>query len=112
MGDCIFCKIVKGEIPSEKIFENEKFLAFMNINPESRGHALLIPKMHLRWMQDAEDEVISEIYIQAKMIMKNMVAKIPVDYVQLDVVGKDVPHFHIHLKPRMMDEDIHHAVIT
>ncbi len=63
-------------------------------------------------MQDAEDQLISEIYVLAKVLMKNMIAKIPADYVQLDVVGKDVPHFHVHLKPRMIDEDIHHGIIT
>jgi len=61
MENCIFCKIIKGEIPSTKIYEDKNFLAFLDIQPVSDGHLLIIPKKHIVWMQDADDQTISEI---------------------------------------------------
>ena len=100
MDSCIFCKISKGEIPSTKIYENENFFAFLDIQPVADGHLLLIPKKHVVWMQDTDDETICEIFKLAKKLMLAIKNGIGCDYVQLSVVGKDVPHFHIHLIPR------------
>ena len=61
MDDCIFCKISKGEIPSPKIYEDASFFVFLDKNPVSVGHLLIIPKKHVVWMQEADDETISEI---------------------------------------------------
>ena len=97
---CIFCKIVKGEIPAEKIYEDEKFLAFLDIEPVSHGHTLIIPKHHVEWMHEADDETISEIFRKTKKLMLAMKKGLPCDYVQIGVVGKDIPHFHVHLIPR------------
>ena len=100
MNDCIFCKIVTNEIPSEKVFEDENFLAFMDIKPVSDGHLLVIPKKHIVWMQDVDDETISGIFVLAKKLMFALKNDLPCDYVQESVVGNEVPHFHIHLMPR------------
>ncbi len=97
--NCIFCKIISNEIPSSKVYEDDKFLAFLDIHPVSNGHTLLIPKSHHEWMVDAPDELISEIYKVAKKLMIEMKDKNNCEYVKLSVVGKDVPHFHIHLIP-------------
>lgn len=99
MDNCIFCKIIAGEIPADKIHEDEDFLAFLDINPIAKGHTLLIPKKHYQWMQDVPDETISSIFVKAKKIMLNLKDKLDCDYVQVVVEGKDVPHFHIHLIP-------------
>ncbi len=99
MDKCIFCKIIAGEIPADKIHEDEDFLAFLDINPIAKGHTLLIPKKHYQWMQDVPDETISSIFVKAKKIMLNLKDKLDCDYVQVVVEGKDVPHFHIHLIP-------------
>ncbi len=99
MNNCIFCKIIKGEIPSNKIYEDEKFLAFLDINPESKGHTLLIPKDHYEWIQDTPDELISEIFVVAKKIIKDLIKETDCQFVKVKVIGKDVPHFHIHLIP-------------
>ena len=99
MNNCIFCKIIKGEIPSNKIYEGEKFLAFLDINPESKGHTLLIPKDHYEWIQDTPDELISEIFVVAKKIIKDLIKETGCQFVKVKVIGKDVPHFHIHLIP-------------
>lgn len=106
MNDCIFCKIIKGEIPCTKVYEEENNLAFLDINPVSPGHTLIIPKIHSDWMQDASNDVIVQTFILAKNLMAKIVKNLGVDYVQLSVVGKDVPHFHIHLIPRMLTDDI------
>ena len=105
MDTCIFCKIIKKEIPCEKIFEDENFLAFLDIQPISHGHTLIIPKKHIIWMQDADDETISEIFKLSKKLMLAIKTGIECDYVQVGVVGKDVPHFHIHLTPRFYNDN-------
>lgn len=99
MDNCIFCKISKGEIPSTKVYEDEKFFAFLDINPESEGHTLLIPKIHYVWMQDAPDDLLGEIFIVAKKLMQKLIDEKNCEFVKVKVVGKDVPHFHIHLVP-------------
>jgi histidine triad (HIT) family protein len=106
MNDCIFCKIIKKEIPCAKVYEDEKFLAFLDIEPVSDGHMLIIPKKHIVWMQNADDETISEIFKLAKKLMLAVKNGIRCDYVQLSIVGKDVPHFHIHLIPRYFKDNL------
>ncbi len=106
MQDCIFCKIVKKEIPCEKIYEDEDFLAFLDIHPVSNGHTLIIPKKHVVWMQDADDKVISEIFKLSKKLMLAIKKGLKCDYVQVSIVGKDVPHFHIHLIPRYFKDNL------
>lgn len=102
---CIFCKISKGEIPSSKVFEDKNFLVFLDIKPVNHGHLLIIPKKHIVWMQEAEDKTISEIYKLAKKMMLTLKKGLKCDYVQLSVVGNEVPHFHIHLIPRYRDDN-------
>ena len=106
MENCIFCKIIKGEIPCTKIYEDKNFLAFLDIQPVSDGHLLIIPKKHTVWMQDTDDETISGIFKLAKKLMLAIKKGIGCDYVQLSVVGKDVPHFHIHLIPRNLKDNL------
>ena len=100
MTSCIFCKIIKKEIPSEKVFENKKFIAFLDIQPVSNGHLLIIPKKHFIWMQDADDKTIAEIFKITKKLMLALKKGLECDYVQVSIVGNEVPHFHIHLIPR------------
>jgi histidine triad (HIT) family protein len=100
MNDCIFCKIIEGEIPCNKVYEDDKFLVFLDIKPVSDGHLLIIPKEHVIWMQDASDKIISEIFVLTKKMMLALKNGLPCDYVQESVVGNEVPHFHVHLIPR------------
>ena len=104
MENCIFCKIIKKEIPSWKIYEDKNFLAFLDIEPVSDGHLLIVPKKHIVWMQEAEDETISEIFKLAKKLMIAVKNGTGCDYVQLSLSGTDVPHFHIHLIPRYFND--------
>lgn len=107
MNDTIFGKIIRGEIPATKVYEDEQCLAFMDIHPVAKGHLLLIPKEHYTWMQDVPDELLSYLFVQTKSLMRAMISSLQCDYVQVSVVGKDVPHFHIHLIPRYLDDALH-----
>lgn len=106
MENCIFCKIVKGEIPSTKVYEDETCFGFLDIHPVTKGHILLVPKDHIVWMQDASDTVIADMFTKSKKLMRSIIHGLSCDYVQVSVVGKDVPHFHIHLFPRMLHDNL------
>ena len=105
-ASCVFCKIIKGEIPTTKVYEDENFLAFLDIAPVSLGHTLIVPKKHIVWMQEADDEVISETFKLSKKMMLAIKNGVGCDYVQVTVIGKDVPHFHVHLIPRHLDDKL------
>lgn len=100
MDNCIFCKISKGEIPSDKVYEDKNFLAFLDIKPVSDGHLIIIPREHVVWMQEADDETIGNIFKLTKKLMLTLKNRLGCDYVQESVVGNEIPHFHIHLIPR------------
>lgn len=102
--DCIFCKIIKGEIPSARILETEHVLAFLDINPLSRGHCLIIPKDHGEKLHDIPDEYLKEILVAAKRIALALGAS---DYNLLQNngprAGQVVQHAHFHLIPKAED---------
>lgn len=104
--NCIFCKIVEGEIPADIVYEDDIFLSFLDIKPVIAGHLLLIPKEHFEWIHETPDELVSKAFVITKKIINKMRENLPCDYVQIVVVGKDVPHFHIHLIPRMLNDDM------
>lgn len=104
MPNCIFCKIINKEIPANIIHEDENFLAFLDIEPVSDGHILIIPKTHVIWMQEANEEIISGIYTLAKKLMNSLKTGLGCDYVNVSVAGTDIPHFHVHLIPRYFND--------
>lgn len=106
-NDTVFGKIIRGEIPSTKVYEDERCLAFLDINPVAKGHLLLVPKEHYVWLQDVPDDLLSFIFIKTKGLMKAMIAGLQCDYVQVSVIGKDIPHFHVHLMPRWENDELH-----
>lgn len=95
----IFTKIVKGEIPSYKIAENEKFYAFLDINPLVKGHTLVIPKKETDYLFDLDDQSIGDLHIFAKKVAKAIDKAIECIRVGVLVLGTEVPHAHIHLIP-------------
>lgn len=99
MTTCIFCKILKGEIPSVKIWEDEKYFAFLDINPINAGHTLLIPKKHKEYLFDLKDEDYGELILNAKKIAQILKNKLNSKKVGVIVEGFLVPHIHIHLVP-------------
>lgn len=106
MPDCLFCKIVNGEVSSTKVYEDENFLGFLDIYPVVKGHVLLIPKHHVEWMQDDTDENIEKIFVLAKNLMSKIKTNLACDFVQISIVGEDVPHFHIHFIPRFKTDNM------
>ena len=106
MGECIFCKIIEKQIPAEVVYEDDKVLAFLDIHPVSHGHTLLIPKDHHQMMGETPDEVISDVFIKAKNIMRSIKKTLNANFVAVSVVGVDIPHFHVHLVPRYFNDGL------
>ncbi len=103
-NNTIFGKIMRGELPTTKVYEDDQFFAFLDINPITKGHTLLIPKDQYTWIHETPDEIVAAIFVKAKELINAMRKGVPCDYVQVGVVGNEVPHFHIHLIPRSSDE--------
>jgi histidine triad (HIT) family protein len=97
MSDCIFCKIIKKEIPSHIVYEDENFLAFLDIRPISNGHTLVIPKKHERWVWDVEK--FSEYTNVAKKIALAQRKAYEIDAVWSKIMGDEVEHAHILIFP-------------
>jgi histidine triad (HIT) family protein len=106
MSETIFSKIIRREIPATIVYEDDEFIAFLDIAPVSKGHTLLIPKAEYPWIQDAPDALVGKLFITANKLIRAMKAGLSCDYVQLSVVGKDVPHVHVHLMPRYLDDSL------
>lgn len=100
MKDCVFCKIINGEIPTHPTYENEFVIAFPDINPAAPGHTLVIPKEHHRWFYEVPGEIANEWFSAAQMLALKLKEDHDAKYVELKIVGVDVPHTHIHLIPR------------
>lgn len=102
----LFTKIIKGEIPSFKIAENEKFYAFLDINPLVEGHTLVIPKLEVDKFLDMPDSYLSEVLLFAKPIAYAIEKAFPCNRCGLSVVGLEIPHAHLHLVPLNNMDDI------
>ncbi len=99
MENCIFCKIVSGDIPAKKTYEDENVIAFLDIHPKAPGHTLLIPKNHHRWFLDLPDIEYTDLFKVAKTLGQKLKEEYDADYIRLGIVGTDVPHVHVHLIP-------------
>ncbi len=97
MTDCIFCKIVKGELPSYKVYEDKEFLAFLDIFPKTEGHTLVIPKKHVEWVWDYPD--LGKYFAVVAKIARHYRQVIGDPIVRSIIWGWEVPHAHIHLLP-------------
>ncbi|WP_165045444.1 HIT family protein [Dysgonomonas sp. ZJ709] len=102
----IFSKIVAGDIPSYKIAEDEKFYAFLDINPMAKGHTLVILKEEVDYIFDIEDTILAEMTVFAKRVAKAIENAIPCERIGLMVIGLEVPHAHIHLIPINKESDM------
>ncbi len=101
----IFTKIVHGEIPCYKIAEDDKFLAFLDVNPNAKGHTLCIPKQEINKIFDIEDELYLGLMQFSKKIAVALEKAIPCKRIGMAVIGLEVPHAHVHLIPlNEMDE--------
>jgi histidine triad (HIT) family protein len=109
--DCLFCKIVAGEIPSHKIDEDDKTLAFMDINPWTRGHALVIPKTHSRDLYDVEPADLAAMHATAQRVARRMRDRLASEGVNIlqssePVAMQTVFHSHVHVIPRYSDDGL------
>ena len=102
----IFSKIVAGEIPSYKVAENDKFYAFLDINPLVKGHTLVIPKQEVDYIFDLSDEDLAEMQVFAKKVAAAIKSAFPCIKVGQAVIGLEVPHAHIHLIPIQKESDM------
>ena len=102
----IFSKIAAGEIPSYKCAENEKFYAFLDINPLVKGHTLVIPRREVDYIFDLEDDELAEMQVFAKHVAIAIKKAFPCVKVGMAVLGLEVPHAHIHLIPMQSEKDM------
>jgi histidine triad (HIT) family protein len=111
VDDCIFCKIVAGELPSERVDEDEHTVAFMDINPWTRGHALVIPRNHSQDLLEVADEDLAHTATAAKRLAARMKDRLGAEGVNLlnacgEAAWQSVFHFHIHVIPRWRDDPL------
>lgn len=107
--DCVFCKIVTGEMNSEKIFETEKAFSFLDINPKAPGHSLAVPKKHVKRLTELEDEIVGEIFKVTKKVEKALDSALNPDGFTIGIndgraAGQEIPHLHVNLLPRFRDD--------
>ena len=102
----IFSRIINGEIPCYKIAENDKFFAFLDINPVQKGHTLVVPKKEVDYIFDIDDNDIQEMMLFAKQVAVKIKEAIPCTKVGVAVIGLEVPHAHIHLVPMQNEGDL------
>lgn len=95
----VFTRIINGEIPCYKVAEDEKHLAFLDINPLQKGHTLVIPKLEIDYIFDLDDDVLSGLTLFAKKVARAIDKTIPCERVGMTIIGLEVPHAHIHLVP-------------
>jgi len=105
MNDCIFCKIARDEAKAEKLFETEKSVAFLDIQPRSPGHTLVIPKKHVVTITDLEDEDIAEVFKTTRAVVQILKKALDPDGFNIGIndgrfAGQDVMHLHVNIFPR------------
>ena len=110
MEDCLFCKIVKGEIPSKTVYEDELVKVFLDINPSTNGDLLIIPKKHYNNICDVDEEIITHsLHITKEKLYPLLKEKLNCEgltIVENNDLGQDIKHFHIHLTPRYKDDNL------
>ena len=110
--DCLFCKIINGDIPSKTIYEDDLVKVFLDINPTTNGDMMIVPKKHYENILDIDEELIPHIHKVAKEIYALLKDKLSIDgltLVQNNGFGQDIKHFHLHLTPRYTNDNIKHS---
>lgn len=102
MEDCIFCKIVKKEIPSNIVYEDNKFIALLDIRPLNPGHTLVIPKEHFRWVWDVP--CVGQYFVIVSKIANTLKKSLNTDQIVSLVFGEEIYHAHVWLIPRFKDD--------
>lgn len=108
MQESIFTKIINGEIPCHKVYEDEYTLAFLDIHPVQPGHTLVIPKTQVEFVWDLDDDTYQKLMASVKKVARHLRETLGVPYVGVQVMGTDVPHVHIHLIPFSTGDEFRH----
>lgn len=106
--DCLFCKIIEGSIPNKTIYEDDIVKVFLDINPNTNGHCLIIPKKHIVTVNEVDEELIKHILEIEKKMYKLLKEKLNIDgltIVQNNEYGQEVKHYHVHLIPRYNNDN-------
>ena len=110
-NNCIFCAIAAGELPSFKIYEDDVVLAFLDINPFSNGHVLVIPKNHSEGLLDADDALLSDVIVRVRKVAMHIKESLSCDGFNIlqnngEAAGQTVKHLHFHIVPRLAGDDL------
>jgi len=109
MEDSIFTKIINGEIPSYKVYEDENTFAFLDIHPLSEGHVLVVPKKQVEFIWDLEAADYQAMMDTVQKVGKHLREVLDAPYVGVEVIGVDVPHAHVHVVPFATTKDLHRS---
>ena len=104
--DCIFCRIANKQLPSYTVYEDDTTLAFLDIFPFVKGHTLVIPKKHFRWVWDMQSEDYHHLMVSVKKVAGLLKKSFQTDYVQILVMGQQISHAHVHLLPRTKEDGL------
>ncbi|PLX26075.1 HIT family protein [Candidatus Parcubacteria bacterium] len=109
--DCLFCKIIAGEVPSDKVYEDEDTLAFLDINPVKPGHTLVVPKQHFANLEEITDEQLAKVMSTVKKVGESIKNGLGVEGYNVTenndpIAGQVIPHIHFHIIPRKEDDGI------
>ncbi|MFA6447003.1 MAG: HIT family protein [Patescibacteria group bacterium] len=113
MPDCLFCKIINKEIPAEIVYEDDKFLAFLDLHPVNFGHTLVLPKQHFGTFDELPNELCGPMAKIMQKIMKSLIDVLGYDGVNLmqnnrPAAGQVIPHVHFHVVPRKLGDGFKH----
>lgn len=111
MSDCIFCKIIAGDLPSHKVYEDDHVIAILDINPASHGHTLVLPKKHTANFEDTDEETLAKLMAVVKKVGLSIKENLPAESYNVcenndPVAGQMIPHIHFHVVPRHQGDGI------
>lgn len=111
MTDCIFCKIAKGKVPSEKVYEDKDCIAFLTIGPVHKGHTLVVPKRHVINLFDMDDKTVKKLFLAVKKLIHPVTLAFEADGANVSInnneaSGQAVMHAHVHIIPRYKDDSL------
>lgn len=113
MEDCLFCKIIKGDIPATKVYEDDKVVAFLDINPVNPGHTLVVTKKHYEDFLSCEDDVLENLVIAMKKVANAITEALELKGFNIEqnngsIAGQIIPHLHFHIIPRNENDGLRH----
>ncbi len=117
MEDCVFCKIISGDFDSAKVFEDNHIFAFLDVNPVTWGHTLVVPKKHYENLFDVDEETLTKVMVATKHIAKRVKNVLQADGVRISQsngkeAGQAIFHFHVHIIPRYQDDGVSMSDVT